>query len=71
MLRSRPVALLRMEGTIGVGIRAHDWVPVLEGIRRSRRLKAVAVDIDSRGGSASASDYIHEALRKPPLLAGA
>jgi len=64
MLRSRPVALLRMEGTIGVGIRAHDWVPVLEGIRRSRRLKAVAVDIDSRGGSASASDYIHEALRK-------
>src|SRR5205807_754346 len=39
------------------------WVPLLEGVRRSRRIKAVAIEIDSRGGSASASDYIHEALR--------
>ena len=64
MLRSRPVALLRMEGTIGVGIRSADWVPLLDGVRRSRRVKAVALEIDSRGGSASASDYIHEALRR-------
>jgi protease-4 len=53
-----------MEGTIGVGIRSADWVPLLEGVRRSRRIKAVALEIDSRGGSASASDYIHEALRR-------
>ena len=52
-----------MEGTIGVGVRSADWVPLLEGVRRSRRIKAVAIEIDSRGGSASASDYIHEALR--------
>ncbi len=64
MLRSRPVALLRMEGTIGVGIRSADWVPGLDGIRRSRRIKAVALEIDSRGGSATASDYIHEELRR-------
>jgi len=64
VFRSRPVALLRMEGTIGIGVRAADWVPILDGIRRSRRLKAVALEIDSRGGSASASDYIHEALRR-------
>ncbi|HEX6348411.1 MAG TPA: signal peptide peptidase SppA [Candidatus Dormibacteraeota bacterium] len=64
MLRSKPVALLRMEGTIGVGIRAGEWVPVLDSVRRSRRLKAVALEIDSRGGSAAASDYIHEALRR-------
>lgn len=64
MLRPKPVALLRMEGTIGVGIRAGEWVPVLDSVRRSRRLKAVALEIDSRGGSAAASDYIHEALRR-------
>ena len=55
---------MRLEGTIGVGIRSADWVPVLDGIRRSRRIKAVALEVDSRGGSASASDYIHEALRR-------
>ena len=64
MLRSKPVGLLRMEGTIGVGVRSADWVPLLEGVRRSRRIKALALEIDSRGGSASASDYIHEALRQ-------
>jgi len=55
---------MRLEGTIGVGIRSADWVPVLDGIRRSLRIKAVALEVDSRGGSASASDYIHEALRR-------
>ncbi len=53
-----------MEGAIGVGIRAADWVPVIDGLRRRRRVRAVVVDVDSRGGSASASDYIHEALRR-------
>lgn len=53
-----------MDGTIGVGIRAADWVPVLDGLRRRRRIKAVVVEIDSRGGSASASDYLHEAVRR-------
>jgi protease IV len=53
-----------MEGTIGVGIRAADWVPVIDGLRSRRRVKAVVIDIDSRGGSASASDYIHEAVRR-------
>src|SRR6266542_793682 len=64
MLRSRSVALVRMEGTIGIGIRTADWVPVLDGLRRSRRVKAVAIEVDSRGGSASASDYLHEMVRR-------
>jgi protease-4 len=53
-----------MEGTIGVGIRAADWVPVLDGLRRRRRVRAVVIDVDSRGGSASASDYLHEAVHR-------
>jgi len=53
-----------MEGTIGVGIRAADWVPVMDGLRRRRRVRAVVIDLDSRGGSASASDYLHEAVHR-------
>lgn len=64
MLRSRPVALLRMERTIGVGIRAADWVPVLDGLRRRRRTRAVVIDIDSRGGAVSPSDHLHEAVAR-------
>ena len=59
-----PVAALRLEGTIGVGVRPQDWVPVFQGLRRSRFVKAVVLEIDSRGGSASASDHLYLELRK-------
>lgn len=58
------MALLRLEGTIGVGIRAADWVPVLDGLRRRRRVRAVVIDIDSRGGAVSPSDHLHEAVAR-------
>jgi protease-4 len=61
---SRPISLLRMEGTIGVSVRAADWVPVLDGVRRRRRTQAVVIEVDSRGGAASVSDYLHEAVRR-------
>lgn len=64
MLWSRPLALLRMEGAIGVGIRHADWVPILDGLRRRRRIKAVVIEIDSPGGGAAASHLIHEAVRR-------
>jgi protease-4 len=64
VLRARPIALLRMQGAIGVGIRHADWVPVLDGLRRRGRVKAVVIDIDSPGGGAAASDLIHEAVRR-------
>lgn len=64
VLRSRPVALVRMEGAIGAGIRHAQWVPVLDGLRRRRRVRAVVVDVDSPGGGAAASDLIHEAVRR-------
>lgn len=53
-----------MEGAIGVGIRHADWVPVLDGLRRRRRARAVVIEVDSPGGGAAASDLIHEAVRR-------
>src|SRR5918911_3269910 len=64
LLNRRPVALVRMEGTIGMGVRANDYVPLFEGLRKRRRTKAIVLDVDSRGGSAAASDYIYDAVRR-------
>lgn len=63
MLLRKPVAVLRLEGTIGVGIRPQEWLPVIRRARDSRRVQAVVLDIDSRGGSAAASDHLYTELR--------
>jgi len=63
VLLRKPVAVLRLEGTIGVGIRPHDWLPVIRRVRDSGRVRAVVLDIDSRGGSAAASDHLYTELR--------
>lgn len=55
---------MRMEGTIGVGVRPADWIPVIQRVRRSRWAQAVVLDIESRGGSAADSDHIYIELRK-------
>jgi protease IV len=64
VLLRKPVAVMRFEGTIGVGIRPQDWLPVIRRVRQSRWIKAVVLDIDSRGGSAAASDHLYSELRK-------
>jgi protease IV len=73
VLLPKPVAVMRMEGTIGVGIRPAEWLPVIRGARESRWVHAVVLDIDSRGGSAAASDHLYTELRKlaavKPLVA--
>jgi protease-4 len=61
---SRPVALVALRGTIGVGIRAEQWVPLFDGLRRRKAIQAVVVEVDSPGGTVAASDYIYGALAK-------
>jgi protease-4 len=61
---SRPVALVALRGTIGVGIRAEQWVPLLDGFRKRSSVHAVVVDVDSPGGTVAASDYIYGALAR-------
>ncbi|MBI2166226.1 MAG: signal peptide peptidase SppA [Chloroflexi bacterium] len=61
----RPViAVVEISGTIGGAVRTSQYVPLLERLERSRRVRAVVLDIDSPGGSASASDYLHRAVSK-------
>lgn len=73
MVLRKPVAVMRMEGTIGVGVRPQDWLPVIRRARTSRWVQAAVLDIDSRGGSAAASDHLYSELRKlaadKPLVA--
>ena len=64
VLRPRPVAVVRLEGVIGAAVRSSEFVPLLEQLRRRRRVKAVVLEVDSRGGSASASDYIYDAVAR-------
>ena len=62
LIRPRRIAVVRLEGVIGAAVRASDYVPLFEQLRSRRRFKAVVIEIDSRGGSASASDYIYESV---------
>jgi protease IV len=61
---SRPVAVVALRGTIGVAIRAEQWVPLFDGLRKRKQVKAVVVEIDSPGGTVAASDYLFGALAR-------
>ena len=67
------VAILRLYGPIVGGARTADWIELVRRIRESRRMPAVVLDIDSPGGSATASDDMYLALErlaeKKPLVA--
>jgi protease-4 len=67
------VALLRLHGTISGGSRSADWIELVKRLRESPRIPAVVLDIDSGGGSATASDDLYLALarlaERKPLVA--
>jgi protease-4 len=67
------VAVVRLHGAIAGGGRAADWIELARHLRESRRVPAVVIDIDSPGGSATASDDLFLALERlaasKPLVA--
>jgi protease-4 len=67
------VAILRLYGPITDGARTADWIELVRRLRESGRVPAVVLDIDSPGGSATASDGMFLALErlaaKKPLVA--
>jgi len=67
------VAVVRLYGPIGGARRTVDLVELIRRLRESRRVPAVVLDIDSPGGSATASDDLFLALErlaaKKPLVA--
>src|ERR671918_2638046 len=73
--RVRPgrVAILRLYGPIGGAGRTAEWIETARRLRESNRVPAVVLDIDSPGGSATASDDLFLALQrlaaKKPLVA--
>ena len=71
--RKGRVAVIEFYGVIGSGIRSPVYGRLLDDVRRNRSVKAVVVDIDSPGGSAVASEYLHNSLVKvaesKPLVA--
>jgi protease IV len=75
---SRPVprgrvAVLRLYGPILGAGRTAEWLETVQRLRESRRVPAVVLDIDSGGGSATASDDLFLALERlagrKPLVA--
>lgn len=58
------IAVLRLYGPIQGAGRTAEWIETARRLRESRRVPAVVVDIDSGGGSASASDDLFLALER-------
>ncbi len=61
--RSR-IAVVELFGVIGSSVRRAVYGRIFDDIRRNRSIKALVVDIDSPGGSAMDSEYIHMSLSK-------
>ncbi len=60
--RSR-VAVVELYGPIGGAIRSRQFAPMLKTLREDKAVRAIVLDIDSPGGSASESDYLYDAVR--------
>ena len=58
------IAVVELFGVIGGAVRSAVYGRIFDDIRHSRAIKALVVDIDSPGGSAIASEYLHYSLAK-------
>lgn len=67
------VGVVEISGIIGGGGRVPVYSRILEGLRREKRFKAVVVEIDSPGGTASGSEVLYHGLarvaREKPVVA--
>ena len=62
--RKPGIAVVEMHGTIGTAIREPDYTRLFERVRDNRKVGALVLDIDSPGGSATASDLLYENVRR-------
>ena len=62
--RRAGVAVVEVYGVIGGQVREPAYARVFESIAKSRRYRALLLDIDSPGGSASGSELLYHSLRK-------
>ncbi len=57
--RLQQIAVVEMEGMIGARMRPSEYVKLFRALGENDRIKAVVLDVDSPGGSASASDLLY------------
>ena len=58
------VGVVEMSGIIGGGLRVPTYSRILDSLRTDKRLKAVIVEIDSLGGTASGSELLYQSLQR-------
>lgn len=66
------IAVVEMDGPIGPRIKANEYVKLFRSLEENDQVKAVVLDIDSPGGSATASSYLYLAVKaltaKKPVI---
>ena len=62
--RGSGVAVVEMHGVIGSQIRSSAYSRVFESIAKNKSYRAMLLDIDSPGGSASASEALHRSIER-------
>ncbi len=58
------IAVVELFGAIGTAVRPSVYVPLLESVRKNRRIKAVVLDVDSPGGGAPGSAELYASIRR-------
>jgi protease IV len=64
LLDRRRIAVLPIRGVIGGALRTDELIRALGQARRNPRVRAVVLEIDSPGGGATASEAMHEAVKR-------
>jgi len=63
-LNPERIAVVEITGAIGSAVRTAEYVRIFRSLEENASVRAVVIDIDSPGGSAAASDYLHRALAR-------
>jgi protease-4 len=61
------IGVLEIAGAIGGQVRGPEMVRTIKALAEDRRVRAVVLEIDSPGGSASVSDAIHRSIKRLTL----
>ena len=67
------IAVIELFGTIGGGVKTEQYGPIFDAVASDARFRAMVLDIDSPGGSVSASQYLYGSIskvaRRKPVIA--
>lgn len=64
MAKRSKIAVVEIHGTIGASVKSSEMEKILGRVRQDPSFRALVLDIDSGGGSASPSDYIYRAAKR-------